>query len=84
MEIPLAAVFVAIGLSPDNGIYKDFVKLDERGYFDANEDCLTGIEGVIVAGDTRKKQLRQLVTAASDGAAAATAAANYIRKKFGK
>ena len=83
-EIPLSAVFVAIGLSPDNGIYKDVVKLDEQGYFDAAEDCKTGVEGVFVAGDTRKKQLRQLVTAASDGAAAATAAADYIRKKFGK
>ncbi|MBR5311112.1 MAG: thioredoxin-disulfide reductase [Oscillospiraceae bacterium] len=83
-EIPLSAVFVAIGLSPDNGIYKDAVKLDEQGYFDAAEDCKTGVEGVFVAGDTRKKQLRQLVTAASDGAAAATAAADYIRKKFGK
>ena len=83
-EIPLSAVFVAIGLSPENGIYKDVVKLDEQGYFDAAEDCKTGVEGVFVAGDTRKKQLRQLVTAASDGAAAATAAADYIRKKFGK
>ncbi len=82
VEMPLSAVFVAIGLSPDNGLYKDVLKLDEYGYFDAEEDCKTNIEGVFVAGDTRKKHLRQLVTAASDGAAAATAAANYIRKNF--
>ena len=83
-EIHLSAVFVAIGLSPDNGMYKDVLKLDESGYFDADENCGTDIAGVFAAGDTRKKHLRQLVTAASDGAAAATAAANYIRKNFGK
>ena len=83
-EIPLSAVFVAIGLSPDNGMYKDVLKLDESGYFDADENCGTNIAGVFAAGDTRKKHLRQLVTAASDGAAAATEAANYIRKNFGK
>ncbi len=82
VEVPLSAVFVAIGLVPENGLYKDVLTLDEYGYFDAAEDCKTNIEGVFAAGDTRKKQLRQLVTAASDGAAAATAAANYIRKNF--
>lgn len=81
-EIPLSAVFVSIGLVPENKIFEGVLRLDESGYIDAGEDCLTGAEGVFVAGDTRKKQLRQLVTAASDGAAAATAAANYIRKNF--
>ena len=81
-EIPLSAVFVAIGLIPDNKIYENVLKLDEGGYFDCKEDCLTGCEGVFVAGDNRKKVLRQLVTAASDGATAANAAANYIRKNF--
>ena len=81
-EIPLSAVFVAIGLIPDNKIYEGVLKLDERGYFDYEEDCVTDCEGVFVAGDTRKKVLRQLVTAASDGATAANAAANYIRKNF--
>ena len=81
-EIPLSAVFVAIGLAPENKLFKGVLKIDEYGYIDAGEDCTTDLEGVFVAGDTRKKQLRQLVTAASDGAAAATAAANYIRKNF--
>ena len=81
-EIPLSAVFVAIGLIPENGIFKDVLKLDKAGYFDTDENCETGIEGVFVAGDTRKKHLRQLITAASDGAVAANAAAGYIRKKF--
>ena len=81
-EIPLSAVFVAIGLTPDNKIYEGVLKLDESGYFDCDENCVTDCEGVFVAGDTRKKVLRQLVTAASDGATAASAAANYIRKNF--
>lgn len=81
-EIPLSAVFVAIGLKPENEIYSSVLKLDDYGYIDAGEDCLTAAEGVFVAGDTRKKSLRQLVTAASDGAVAANAAANYIRKNF--
>ncbi len=81
-EIPLSAVFVAIGLVPDNKMYGSMLKLDDYGYIDASEDCLTCCEGVFVAGDTRKKVLRQLVTAASDGATAANAAANYIRKNY--
>lgn len=82
VEIPLSAVFVAIGLVPDNKAYESVLKLDDYGYIDSGEDCLTNCEGVFVAGDTRKKVLRQLVTAASDGATAANAAANYIRKNF--
>ena len=82
VEIPLSAVFVAIGLVPDNKAYESVLKLDDYGYIDSGEDCFTNCEGVFVAGDTRKKVLRQLVTAASDGATAANAAANYIRKNF--
>ncbi|MBQ6877332.1 MAG: thioredoxin-disulfide reductase [Oscillospiraceae bacterium] len=81
-EIPLFAVFIAIGLVPENKLFSGVLKLDDYGYIDSGEDCLTDCKGVFAAGDTRKKQLRQLVTAASDGAAAATAAANYIRKNF--
>lgn len=80
IEIPLSAVFVSIGLMPENKMFKDMIELDEYGYIRADEDCRTAVEGVFVAGDTRSKKLRQLVTAASDGAAAATEAANYIRK----
>lgn len=80
-EIFLSAVFVAIGLKPDNDIYKEAVELDEKGYIKATENCVTNAEGVFVAGDTRTKELRQLVTAASDGAVAANAAVAYIRKK---
>lgn len=78
--ISVSAVFVAVGIAPDNSIFGSALKLDERGYIISGEDCLTGIDGVFVAGDTRQKELRQLVTAASDGAVAATAALKYIRK----
>nr|MCR5182532.1 NAD(P)/FAD-dependent oxidoreductase [Clostridia bacterium] len=71
-------LFVAIGLIPENDLYKDLVQLDEFGYFDTDEMCLTRTPGVFVAGDCRKKRLRQLTTAVSDGATAAMAAVHYI------
>ncbi len=76
--IETAGVFVAVGMVPDNQMYAP-VKLDKSGYIDAGEDCHTNIPGVFAAGDTRTKTLRQLVTAAADGAVAANEAANYIR-----
>lgn len=76
-EIPVKAVFVAIGLEPKNDIFSK-LSLDKHGYIIAGEDCITKIEGVFVAGDTRTKPFRQLVTAAADGATAAFQAGNYI------
>ncbi len=72
--IEAAALFVAIGREPQNEIYKDILALDEYGYIIAGEDCRTSAEGIFAAGDCRTKQVRQLVTAASDGAVAALAA----------
>lgn len=72
------AVFVAIGRIPNTKFLKNFVDLDEKGYVVAGEDCQTSREGVFVAGDCRTKIVRQLVTAASDGAAAAEAAISYL------
>ncbi|MBQ7321920.1 MAG: thioredoxin-disulfide reductase [Clostridia bacterium] len=77
--LPTDAVFVAIGLSPDNGKFAPLVKLDESGYILASEDCHTNVPGIYAAGDTRKKSLRQIVTAASDGAIAATEAFAYLQ-----
>ena len=76
--LEVAGVFVAVGLIPQNDLLKDVLKLTEDGYIPANETCETEIPGVFAAGDTRSKTLRQLVTAAADGAIAATAAAAYI------
>lgn len=76
--IPVSALFVAIGQTPDNAAFDSLVQLDEKGYIVAGEDCRTSREGIFTAGDCRTKSLRQLTTAASDGAVAATAACEYI------
>lgn len=73
-----AAVFVAIGRVPATSWLGDLVELDQDGYVVAGEDCETSRPGVYVAGDTRTKQVRQLVTAAGDGAVAAGAAVRYV------
>lgn len=77
-ELSVSGVFVAIGLKPDNGMFSKWVNLDPAGYIIAGEDCKTNVPGVFVAGDTRTKSLRQLITAASDGAVAATECARHI------
>ncbi|MBR5046154.1 FAD-dependent oxidoreductase [Candidatus Saccharibacteria bacterium] len=72
------AVFVAIGREPATKVFGDLVDLDREGYVVAGEDCHTSHVGVFVAGDCRTKELRQLVTAASDGAMAASEAVKYL------
>lgn len=76
--IDVDGVFVAIGQKPENEPFADTVKLDERGYIDANESCRTECDGVFVAGDCRTKSIRQITTATADGASAAIAACMYI------
>ena len=76
--LPVAGVFAAVGLIPDNASFAPPLELDPYGYVKAGEDCTTGIPGVFAAGDTRSKELRQLVTAAADGAMAATRAGRYL------
>lgn len=75
------AVFVAIGRVPGTGFLGGLVELDENGYVVAGEDCATSHAGVFVAGDCRTKNLRQLATAAGDGAVAASVAAQYLHEK---
>lgn len=82
VTLPLSAVFVAVGLVPDTAPFASVINLDEKGYIISGEDCLTNAEGVFAAGDIRTKPLRQLVTAASDGAVAAAAAFSYVKKNF--
>lgn len=72
-------LFVAIGLIPENGIFKAICDLDERGYFAADESTVTKTAGIFVAGDCRRKNVRQVTTACADGAAAALAACSYLR-----
>lgn len=77
-EISADGAFLAVGLVPENEAFSGLAALDERGYFDADETCRTAIPGVFVAGDCRRKSIRQVTTAACDGTVAATAAAEYI------
>ena len=76
--VELNGLFVAVGRVPENNNFADLVKLDDAGYVEAGEDCHTSCDGIFVAGDNRTKALRQLVTAAADGAMAATEAVKYI------
>ena len=76
--IPADGVFLAVGLVPENGAFAGLAQLDERGYFDAGESCLTATPGVFVAGDCRRKEIRQVTTASGDGAVAAMAACRYL------
>ena len=61
---------------------KDVIELTEDGFIKSDELCHTNIEGIFVAGDIREKKIRQLVTAASDGAVAAIEAVNYINDNY--
>ncbi len=78
-EIKLDGLFVAIGLLPQNDAFSDITSLDGAGYVISGEDCITDTDGIFVAGDCRTKKIRQVATAAADGAVAALAACNYLR-----
>ena len=77
-DISVDGLFVAVGHAPDNGVFAQLMELDEAGYAASDESCLTKTRGVFVAGDCRRKAVRQLTTAAADGSAAALAACSYI------
>lgn len=79
-EIPLAGVFIAVGIRPGTELVRDLADCDEGGYVIAGEDCATTCPGLYAAGDVRKKPIRQIVTAVADGANAAVAVGDYIKK----
>ena len=79
--VPCDAVFVSIGRKPATGFLADKLTLDENGYIPADETTRTEIPGVFAAGDVRTKELRQVVTAVSDGANAAYFAEEYLNAK---
>lgn len=76
-SFPLDGLFVAIGQTPQTDICRSLVDLDAAGYIRASEDCVTSRPGIFAAGDCRTKSVRQLTTAAADGAVAALAACRY-------
>ena len=76
-DLRVKGLFVSVGQSPDNLRFADCVALDESGYILATEDCKTSADGFFAAGDCRTKEVRQLVTAAADGAVSALLACRY-------
>ena len=71
-------IFIAVGLRPNTELVRDIVECDEDGYIIAGEDCVTKTPGIFAAGDVRTKMLRQIVTAAADGANAVASAERYM------
>ena len=78
IRLDVAGVFIAVGQIPQNEQFAETVKLDASGFILASEDCMTSHPGIFAAGDCRTKEVRQLTTAAADGAVAALAACKYI------
>lgn len=77
-ELPIDGLFICIGQVPENGAFENMVALDAGGYIAAGEDCHTSHPAIFVAGDCRTKTVRQITTAAGDGAAAVVAACQYL------
>jgi len=78
--IDVSGLFVSLGRIPENENFKKLIELDKFGYIKANELCHTNVSGIFAAGDNRVKSLRQIVTATSDGAIAATEAIKYLNE----
>ena len=80
-NIPVQGVFIAVGTAPASAPVEGIVRTDEKGYIIAGEDCVTSAEGIFAAGDVRAKPLRQVITAAADGANSVYSAEKYLREK---
>lgn len=79
-DYDVSGVFIAVGYIPNSGPFKDIVATDTGGHIIAGENCETNVAGIVAAGDVRTKELRQIVTAASDGAMAITAVEKYLNQ----
>lgn len=80
-NLNIDGLFIEIGYIPVSEICKHIINIDSKGYIISNEDCTTNIDGIFVAGDIKKKEIRQLTTACSDGTIAALNACKYLNKK---
>lgn len=78
--LEVQGIFIAVGIQPNNDAVKEVVAVDEQGYVKALEDTVTSEPGIFAAGDVRTKQLRQVITAAADGANAVTSVERYLLK----
>lgn len=81
-ELSVKGIFIAVGQVPASNIFADTISLDSYGYIEAGEDCCTSQQGIFAAGDCRTKTVRQLTTAAADGAVAALAACEWCEKSL--
>ena len=79
-ELPVQGVFIAVGITPESSAFAGLVEM-ENGYIKAGEDGKTSASGIFAAGDVRTKQLRQIITAAADGANAVTSAERYLTER---
>ena len=79
-ELSVNGVFIAVGILPNTEMYRGVVDLDEAGYVIAGEDGVTSCAGIFAAGDLRTKQLRQVITAAADGANVVTSIEKYLNE----
>lgn len=79
-ELSVDGVFIAVGNVPNSKVYTPTVEVDKGGYIVADESCETNVAGVFVAGDIRTKELRQVITAASDGAVSVTGVERYLNQ----
>ena len=77
-DVTIDGIFVAIGIHPSTDLFADLIECDEKGYVVASEDGATSMPGIFVAGDSRKKRLRQIVTAVADGANAVTSVQDFL------
>lgn len=84
-EVKVDGLFLAIGQIPNGKIFSNVVSVDDRGYYDVDENCISApVSGVFVAGDGRSKKIRQLTTAVADGSIAGSAASSYIDRLNGR
>ncbi len=79
-QYEVAGIFIAVGYLPNSEVYKKVVAVDDAGYIIAGESCETNVPGIFAAGDIRTKELRQIITAAADGANAITAVEKYLNQ----
>ena len=81
-NLPVAGVFMFVGQEPDDDCVRGLVKAEKGGWIITNDHMETSVEGIFAAGDVRSKYLRQVITAAADGAVAAMAASSYINEQL--
>ncbi|MDP2983520.1 MAG: thioredoxin-disulfide reductase [Candidatus Latescibacter sp.] len=81
-HLPVAGVFLYVGLIPNTGMFKGFLQLNEQGFILTGRELATSVPGIFAAGDVRDTPLRQIITAASDGALAAFSAGKYLEEHY--